>query len=88
MCKGTSLPRIPEFDRGELVSLDGAAMLLAWFGLAKPVRGSEEETQMGCNVSLRSPRDFKEMVSREDPAIKPPNQTNVDRRLAGSHTRH
>jgi hypothetical protein len=40
VCEGTSLPRIPEFDRGELVSLDGAAMLLAWFGLAS------------CNLSL------------------------------------
>jgi hypothetical protein len=44
----------PEFDFGERLSLDGAAMLLTWLGLAKPIRDADGEVTWVATSSFRT----------------------------------
>jgi hypothetical protein len=63
----------PELNFDEQMSLDGAAMLLAWLGLAKPVGDAAGKLIWVATASLRTLKDIK-MAAREHSATQPPTR--------------
>jgi hypothetical protein len=63
----------PEFDFGERLSLDGAAMLLTWLGLAKPIRDADGEVTWVATSSFRTLKTIKR-ATREYSATQSPTR--------------